>query len=98
MQDESFGKVLLFPLIELSKKSISHNQSHNNQTNNHNYLFNITFQNFEFGMFQVRRKIPRYLNHAYKSPEKTQIIFIDNLIINPQFIESQQTHHKRRLH
>ena len=52
MQDESFGKVLLFPLIQLSKSfkfhSISHNQSHNNQTNNHNYLFNITFQNLEF--------------------------------------------------
>ena len=30
--------------------------------------------------------------------EKTQIIFIDNLIINPQFIGSQQTHHKIRLH
>ena len=28
----------------------------------------------------------------------TQIIFIDNLIINPQFIESGQTHHKRILH
>ena len=52
MQDESFGKVLLFPLIQLSKSfnfhSISHNQSHNNQTNNHNYLFIITFQNLEF--------------------------------------------------
>ena len=52
MQDESFGKVLLFPLIQLSKvfsfQSFSHNQSHNNQTNNHNNLFNITFQNLEF--------------------------------------------------
>ena len=52
MQDESFGEVLLFPLIQLSKSfnfhSISHNQSHNNQTNNHNYLFNIAFQNLEF--------------------------------------------------
>ena len=52
MQDESFGKVLLFPLIQLSKSfrfhSISHNRSHNNQTNNHNHLFNITFQNLEF--------------------------------------------------
>ena len=27
-------------------------------------------------------------NHAYKNSEKTQIIFIDNLIINPQFIGS----------
>ena len=26
------------------------------------------------------------------------MIFIDKLIINPQFIESRQTHHKRRLH
>ena len=37
-------------------------------------------------------------NHAYKNSEKIQIIFIDNLIIKPQFIVSQQTHHKRRLH
>ena len=37
-------------------------------------------------------------NHAYKSSEKTQMIFIDNLIINPQFTGSQQTHRKRRLH
>ena len=37
-------------------------------------------------------------NHAYKNSKKTQIIFIDNLIINPQFIGSQQTHHKRRQH
>ena len=36
--------------------------------------------------------------HAYKNLEETQIIFIDNLIINPQFIESRQTHRKRRLH
>ena len=52
MQDESFGEVLLFPLIQLSKNfnfhSVSHNQSHKNQINNHNYLFNITFQNLEF--------------------------------------------------
>ena len=45
-----------------------------------------------------RREIQNYVNHAYKSSEKTQIICIDNLIINPQFIRSQQTHHKRRLH
>ena len=32
------------------------------------------------------------------SSGKTQIIFIDNLIINPQFIGSQQTHRKRVLH
>ena len=37
-------------------------------------------------------------NHAYKNPEKIQIIFIDKLIINPQFIGSRQTHCKRRLH
>ena len=42
MQSEKFGKVISFPLIQLSKSfkfhSISHNQSHNNQTNNHKYL------------------------------------------------------------
>ena len=52
MQDEGFGKVLLFPLINFQKvlnfHSISHNQSHNSQTNIHNNLFNITFQNLEF--------------------------------------------------
>src|SRR3954466_12885578 len=37
-------------------------------------------------------------NHAYKNLEKTQIIFIDNLIISPQFIGSRQTHRKRILH
>ena len=37
-------------------------------------------------------------NHAYKNLEKIQIIFIDKLIINPQFIESRQTHCNRRLH
>ena len=37
-------------------------------------------------------------NHAYKNLEKTQIIFIGNLIINPQFIGSRQTHRKRILH
>src|SRR3989337_3991966 len=45
-----------------------------------------------------QREIQSYLNHGYKSSEKTQIIFIDNLIINLQFIGSQQTHRKRRLH
>ena len=45
-----------------------------------------------------RREIQSYLNHEQKSPEKTQKLFIYNLIINPQFIGSQQTHHKRRLH
>ena len=51
-KDECSRKVLLFPLIQLSKSfkfhPVSHNQSHNNQTNNHKYLFNITFQNLEF--------------------------------------------------
>ena len=37
-------------------------------------------------------------HHAYKNSEKIQIIFIDKLIINPQFIISQQTHRKRILH
>ena len=36
--------------------------------------------------------------HAYKNSEKSEIIFIDNLIINPQFIGSRQTHWQRRLH
>ena len=35
-------------------------------------------------------------NHAYKNLENIQIIFIDKLIINPQFIGYQQTHRKRR--
>ena len=55
----TFGKVLLFPLIQLSKSfklhSISPNHSHNNQTNNQNYLFNITFQNLEFWDVTVER-------------------------------------------
>src|SRR3989337_80046 len=29
----------------------------------------------------------KILNHAYKNSEKIQIIFIDKLIINPQFID-----------
>ena len=37
-------------------------------------------------------------NHAYKNSEKIQIIFIDKLIINQQFIGSRQTHCKTRLH
>ena len=37
-------------------------------------------------------------NHANKDSEEIQIIFIDKLIINPQFIGSRQTHHKRVLH
>ena len=30
--------------------------------------------------------------------EKTQTIFMDNLVINSQFIGSQQTHRKKALH
>ena len=37
-------------------------------------------------------------NNAYKNSEKIQIIFIDKLIINPQFIGSRQTHRKKLLH
>ena len=49
---ESFGKVISFPLIQLSKVS-NFTQFHsihqtNNQTIKHSYLFNITFQNLEF--------------------------------------------------
>src|SRR5215216_4550524 len=39
----------------------------------------------------------KILNHAYINSEKIQIIFIDKLIINPQFIGSRQTHFKRIL-
>ena len=42
-------------------------------------------------------RLAKISNHAYKNSEKNQIIFIDSLI-NPQFIRSQQTHHKRILH
>ena len=44
------------------------------------------------------RRNTKISNHAYKKSEKIQIIFIDKLIINPQFIGSRQTHRKRRLH
>lgn len=37
-------------------------------------------------------------NYAYKNSEKTQIIFINNLMINLQLIGSQQTHRKKELH
>ena len=46
----------------------------------------------------IWREIQKYLIMHKKSSEKTQIIFIDNLIINPQFIGSRQTHCKRILH
>ena len=45
-----------------------------------------------------QREIQRNNNHAYKNSEKTQVFLMNNLIINPQFIGSQQTHCKRRLH
>ena len=52
MQDESFGKVILFPFIQLSKSlkfPLNFTQEpHHNQTINQNYLCNITFQNFDF--------------------------------------------------
>ena len=44
------------------------------------------------------KRLAKISNHAYKNSEKNQIIFIDNLIINPQFIGSWQTHGKRVLH
>ena len=44
------------------------------------------------------KRLAKISNHAYKNSEKIQIIFIDNLIINPQFIGSRQTHRKRVLH
>ena len=44
------------------------------------------------------REIQSYNNPAYKNSEKTQIIFMNNLIINQQFTGSQQTHRKKGLH
>ena len=43
-------------------------------------------------------RLAKISNRAYKNSEKIQIIFIDNLIINPQFIGSRQTHRKIILH
>ena len=52
MKSESLGKSFHSLSFNFQKSfkfhSISHNQSHNNQTNKHKYLFNITFQNLEF--------------------------------------------------
>ena len=45
-----------------------------------------------------RRELQIHNNQAYKNLERTQIIFMNNLIIIPQFIGSRQTHRKRRLH
>ena len=44
------------------------------------------------------KRLAKILNHAYKNSEKIEIIFIDKLIINPQFIRCRHTHRKRRLH
>ena len=44
------------------------------------------------------KRLAKISNHAYKNSEKIQIIFIDKLIINPQFIGSWQTHRKKVLH
>ena len=44
------------------------------------------------------KRLAKISNHAYKNSEKIQIIFEYNLIINPQFIGSRQTHRKIILH
>ena len=44
------------------------------------------------------KRLAKISNHAYKNSDEIQIIFIDKLIINPQFIGSRQTHSKRLLH
>ena len=44
------------------------------------------------------KRLAKISNHAYRNSEEIQIIFIDKLIINPQFITSRQTHRRRRLH
>ena len=44
------------------------------------------------------KRLAKISNHAYKNSEEIQIIFLDKLIINPQFIGSRQTHCKRVLH
>ena len=43
------------------------------------------------------KRLAKISNHAYKNSEEIQIIFIDKLIINQQFIGSRQTHRKRNL-
>ena len=47
---------------------------------------------------QDSERLTRISNHAYKKSAKTQIYIIDNLITNPQFIGSRQTHRQRGLH
>ena len=44
------------------------------------------------------KRLAKISNHAYKNSEKIQIIFIDKLIINQQFIGSRKTHPKKVLH
>ena len=44
------------------------------------------------------KRLAKISNHGYKNSEEVQIIFIDKLIINPQFIGSRQTHRKKVLH
>ena len=44
------------------------------------------------------KSLAKISNHAYNNSEKIQIIFIDKLIINPQFIGYRQTDRKRVLH
>ena len=44
------------------------------------------------------KRLAKIWNHAYKNSEEIQMIFMDNLNINSQFIGSRQTHRKRVLH
>ena len=46
----------------------------------------------------VRRELQIYQIMHKRIQRRFKIIFIDKLIINPQFIGSRQTHRKRRLH
>ena len=47
----------------------------------------------------MKKKYEAINNHAYKRSKKTQIIFMDKkLIINSNFIGSQQTHLNKSLH
>ena len=44
------------------------------------------------------KRLAKISNRAYKNSEEIQIIFIDKLVINPQFIGSRQIHRKKVLH
>ena len=46
----------------------------------------------------TQRELQGYEIMHIRDQKETQIRFIDNMIINPQFIGSRQTHRKRRLH